>query len=224
VTVPVILRAAPVATDAELMEPEDVQHHEMYSRFSLEPLPNREFTDVPIRVDHSKDEPPIGHVTALRVDESAYGGTWIYVHAKLDYPPQWLRKFTPVSVSRASVSSRTPWGAEWLLVQRAILTEVSLLRPGVKPAHPGARVEWIGKPEPTRSPAAGRGSSDRAPAVGGAEEGEVIYGGGRIRREFPALVTVRSARGEVIRHEPDGSQTIWASEADYRADSLAGIR
>lgn len=152
-TVVAILRAAPVATSHELTEPEGVGHHEMYERGALEPLPNRELRDVPILVDHDKDADAIGRVTALRTDECIYGGTWLFVHAEITDPPAWLRKGTPVSIARASVDSRTPWGAEWRLVQRAILTEVSILPPGVKPAHPGARVEWIGekvspKPKP----------------------------------------------------------------------------
>ena len=45
-----------------------------------------------------------------------------------------------------------------------------------------------------------------------------------IRREFKNPITFRGKRGEVIRNEPDGSQTIWTSETAYREDMLAGVR
>jgi hypothetical protein len=181
-TVVCILRAAPVATNADLLEPEKVEHHELYARSALEPV--RELADVPICIDHFK-VPAIGHVTALRTDDDLYGaGTWIYIHARIDDPPSWLRKGTPVSIARASVQSRTPWDAEWSHVQRAILNEVSLLSPGLKPAHPGARVEWIGAAE--RSPAAER--PDRRFAAG-----EVLHDSGQrlVRRGIGQVLGVR---------------------------------
>jgi hypothetical protein len=172
-SVPVILRAAPVATNAQKLEPETVRHHELYERTALRPRPGLELGDVPICVGHDKDA-RIGRVTALRVEEIR-GDAWLMVHAALDEPPAWLRKFeTAVSISRAAFDTRTPWGAEWELVQGALLVEVSLLRPGTKPAFAGARVEWVGKPQ------------DSQPA------GEIIYHtpGTRVRRTFkpPAIV------------------------------------
>jgi hypothetical protein len=101
---------------------------------------------VPVCVEHDK-EVRIGRVTALRVEE-APDGAWLMIHAALDEPPDWLRKReTAVSIARAAFDTRTPWGAQWQLVQGAILTEVSLLTHGSKPAFAGARVEWVGKPD-----------------------------------------------------------------------------
>lgn len=169
-SVPVILRAVPVATNAQMLEPDTVRHHEMYTRAALRVRPGRELRDLPICVDHDKDV-RIGRATALRVEEEP-GGAWLMIHAALDDPPGWLKKYeTAVSISRAAFNTRTPWGADWELVQDALLTEVSLLSPGTKPALTGARVEWVGKPE----------------------EGEVIYGNGQlIRRTFkPPAITIR---------------------------------
>ena len=150
-----ILRAVPIATNAESMKPEGVTHFEMYARDALHPTPGSELTDVPVRVDHIK-EASVGRVTGLRVDTCVGGpsGTWQYVHVTIDDPPGWLRKGTPVSISRACYQSRTPWDADWLLVQKAILTEVSLLSPGKTPAHPSACVEWMEKREPKPPPVA----------------------------------------------------------------------
>ena len=131
-TVVAILRAAPIATNAESMEPEGVMHFEMYARDALHPHPGRELTDIPVRIDHDKDVSPVGRVTGLRADTCVDGprGMWHYVHVEISDPPPWLCKGTPVSISRAAYRSRTPWDANWLLVQKAILTEVSILSPG----------------------------------------------------------------------------------------------
>ena len=161
-----ILRAAPIATNTESMEPEAVTHFEMYARDALHPRPGRELTDIPVRVDHRKDV-SVGRVTALRADTCVGGprGTWQYVHVEISDPPPWLREGTPVSISRAAYSSRTPWDADWLLVQKAILSEVSILSPGQEPAHPAACVEWMGRREKIpESPATVQTTSDLAVA------------------------------------------------------------
>lgn len=195
-SVPVILRAAPIATNAELMEPEAVSHHEMFERGALRPMLNRELTDIPIRVDHDKDAPTIGHVTALRVDDCWTGGTWLWVHARITDPPAWLRKGTPVSIGHSPFQRRTPWGGEWDLIQRAFLNEVSLLPPGVKAAHPRAAVEWIGERE--HSSAAGE-SSDRSVA------GEVVInhgpGGVLVRRNVGRVTGVSLGSGGWLEFE-----------------------
>lgn len=145
-SVAVILRAAPVATAAELMEPKAVSHHEMYGPDALRPRPGLDLRDIPIRVDHIKDAEPIGRVTALRTDDCWTGGTWLWIHAEIDDPPGWLRKGTPVSIGRSAFDTRRPLGAEWELVSKAFLTEASVLSPGVESAFPRACVEWIGDP------------------------------------------------------------------------------
>ena len=109
-SVTVVLRAAPVATTAELTEPTLVRHHEMFDRAALRPLPGRDVRDIPILVDHRKDAPPIGRVTALRTEECWTGGTWYWIHAEITDPPAWLRKGTPVSISHSAFDKRTPWG------------------------------------------------------------------------------------------------------------------
>jgi hypothetical protein len=150
-TVVAILRAAPVVGFAEMDEP--IEHFEAYAPDALYPRPGTELRDVPVRVDHDKSA-SIGWVTALRVAPAEWGGPpgrWQYVHVEIDDPPVWLRRGTPVSISRAAHSSRTPWGADWLHVQKAILTEVSLLSPGHEPAHPAACVEWLDTARPAVS-------------------------------------------------------------------------
>ena len=184
-TVVAILRAVPIATNAESMNPEGVTHFEMYARDALHPLPGCELTDVPVRVDHVK-EASVGRVTGLRVDTCVGGpsGTWQYVHVAIDDPPGWLRVGTPVSISRACYQSRTPWDADWLLVQRAILTEISLLSPGHEPAHPAACVEWVGK----REPAAAAPTSDAAAGEARQDPPAVLRRSASDREELDELV------------------------------------
>ena len=225
VSVVVILRAAPIATMDELMEPEAVQHHEMFDRCALKPPHGRELSDIPILVDHIKEAEPIGRVTALRTDRCWTGGTWQWVHAEITDPPAWLRKGAAVSISHSAYSTRTPWGAEWDLIQKAFLNEVSILSPGVKPAHPRARVEWIGKPEPQAA------RTDRRPA------GEVIHhppGGVLVRRNTGQVLAVggvplrgtertpRPVGRTLVIDRDDGSQLIYCDQAEYLADLRAG--
>ena len=226
-SVSVILRCCPILTKEHLLDLGAVRHHEVFRTGSLTPVRQGVDTDgvdqfkpIPICVNHQKNR-VIGVVTHLREDDGiTTSGPWLYAHARIDTPPEWLSKDTSVSISYKDVRRRAPLpGQEWSIVDQAWLTEISLLSPSRPPAHPAARVTWIGEPEPRRSPAAGRGPSDPSPAAGGAEEGEVIYGGGRIVRTFATSITTRGPRGEVVRHDPDGSQTWWVSEDEYRADS-----
>ena len=125
-----------------------MKHFELYAAGALRPHPAWNLSDIPIRVDHIKDAPPIGWVTALRTDDCWTGGMWQWIHAEINDPPAWLRKGTPVSISRAAYDTSTHTGGNWPLIRKALLTEVSILSPGHKPAHPRAQVEWIGEPEP----------------------------------------------------------------------------
>ena len=109
-------------------------------------IPAESFRDIPIRVDHDKHGEPIGHVTALRTDPCPHGGTWLWVHAVIDSPPAWMRQGTPVSICRAAFNKRRPWDADFDVISKAILVEVSLLSPGLEPEFRGACVDWIGKP------------------------------------------------------------------------------
>lgn len=195
-TVSAILRAAPIATFEEFSQPDTVRHHEMYDRGALKPLPGRELSEIPVLVDHIKDATPIGRVTGIRTDDCWTGGTWLWVHVEITNPPTWLGKGSGVSIGRSAYSTRTPWGAGWDLIQKAILTEVSILSPGVKPAHPRARVEWIGKPE---SPATGR--TDRRPPAGGV----VIHSPRVIRRAArKPLFSDEGIRERLARAEDSG--------------------
>lgn len=167
-SVPVVLRAAPIATFEELSQPDIVRHHEMYERGALKPRPGLDVLDVPILVDHIKDDTPIGRVRTLRTDECWTGGTWLWVHADIDDPPGWLRKGSGVSIARSAFHTRD-LGAGWDLICKALLNEVSILSPGSKPAFPRAQVVWIG--ERQDSPAVRQPTSDRA-------AGELFYGDG----------------------------------------------
>jgi hypothetical protein len=84
---------------------------------------------------------------------------------RLNDPPAWLRTGSGVSISRSAYSRRDP-GAGWGLIRKALLSEVSILSPGVEPAFPGAQVVWIGDPQPPAS------KTDRTAAD------EILYGDG----------------------------------------------
>lgn len=153
-TVSAILRAAPVLSNLAT----ESDYAEAYTRDSLTPRPGLDLRDIPILVGHEKTSDPIGHVTAIHYDECRRwpGGQWAYVHATITDPPGWLREGTGVSISRSALEYWTPWGCDFEIIQRALVSEVSLLTPGTEPAFAGAAVEWmeIKRETPKRVPPA----------------------------------------------------------------------
>jgi hypothetical protein len=100
--------------------------------------------------------------------------------AELDDAPPWLQKGTPASISH-SACHRTIYNG-WEVIRDGLVTEVSVLSPGVKPAEPLAQLITFTRQE--SPPATTR--ADR-PSVAG----EVFYGGAVIRRNVGRVLAVR---------------------------------
>ena len=170
--VKVILRCAPILTKDDLVDVEKVRHHEMFRTGSLTPATRGVdqngkdiYLDVPVCINHEKSN-VVGVVTHLREDsDPATRGRWLFAHARIDKPPGWLNRDTSVSISYKLLSRSSGLGGDWSRVDRAWLTEISLLAPSCEPAHPGARVVWLEPADkPSRTPAAVETTSDRAVA------------------------------------------------------------
>ncbi len=147
-----LLRVAPVATSAEMMEPESVRHHEMLERGGFRALPGKE---IAVEIDHEGHV--IGHVSDTFCELDPTGGHWLFALAKLDEVPDWLEPGrSGISITRAATFHKTMPGG-WELLRSGTIREISLLSPGVEPAFPRARLMTL-----TRSPAAGSVTSDRA--------------------------------------------------------------
>ena len=161
-----ILRFAPVFTP-KLVGDERLIRDYMVERGALKPLTLAR--PIPVLVNHDESR-QIGTVRTLAVYDELLFGTLVapYYVAHVDITE-------PTAMKRGDGVS---WGYNVLheleiagtrLIRSAIIREVSVLTPGVKPAEPFARVCWVGEHE-APSPAA---VADRAVA------GEVFYGDGR---------------------------------------------
>ena len=170
--VKVILRCVPVITKDDLMDVENVRHHEMFQTGSLTPVRRGVdangkdiYLDVPICVNHEPSN-VVGVVTHLREDSDHTGGHWLFAHARIDKPPGWLNRDTAVSISYKCVNRGSGMGGDWSRVYCGWLTEISLLAPSREPAHPRARVVWLEPVErPSASPAAATTSDRGSPAA-----------------------------------------------------------
>jgi hypothetical protein len=154
-TCEVCIRFAPVFT-TERMAAGVRPGRALYQRGALQFLPGR--STVPLLVDHDKDR-EVGVVHEL-VEWADTDGPWIVARATVTDPPGWLERGTKASFGLATVRRQEIDG--WERVHRALVTEVSVLPPTVRPAEPLAEVVLV---ERTSSSAAGR-TSDRRPAAG----------------------------------------------------------
>jgi hypothetical protein len=120
--------------------------------------------EIPLLVDHDKTQ-QVGVVDLLYRLEWT-DGPWMVASATVHEPPAWLTKHdTKASFSFIALSRGSFTACEH--VMDAFVREVSILSPGTEPAEPLARVLRLAPVDepPNRTPA-----------------GEVIYGGGIIRR------------------------------------------
>jgi hypothetical protein len=129
--------------------------------------------EIPLLIDHDWER-QVGTVDALF--EMPYGdGPWYTAHAAITEPPAWLtQRDTKASFARLNRDSL--WVGRCERVRHAHVTEVSILSPDTRPCEPLAEVTSLRRrqPEPTREP-----------------EGEIIWGGPMVRRDFKTTFTVR---------------------------------
>jgi hypothetical protein len=128
----------------------------------------------PVFINHDRGR-PIGRVREIFIAADVNAGVvrdWYFASAEIPDPPAWLKVSGAVSWSYFAL--RTQQVGETTRILRALISEISILSPATRPAKTLARVAWIGSP-------AAAPSSDRA-AVGAAVGGEIIHGGGLLRR------------------------------------------
>jgi hypothetical protein len=127
--------------------------------------------EAPVFVDH--EDRQIGVVRdVFRMDDTPLRASWWTARVEIDDAPEWLSTNTPASVGFAALHRGTPINGWDDLVRSALVTEVSVLSPGVRPAEPLAKVVFLR--EHATEP-----------------EGEVFYGGPRLTRYFETTITVR---------------------------------
>lgn len=114
----------------------------------------------------------VGDPDAVAMEDTT--GPWLVARAVVTDPPSWLARSTPASLSQ-KILERSSFYAG--LIRHALLDEVSLLSPGVKPAEPLAKVVLLERAEKPSVPAA-RPTSAPARATRSVAGGEVFYGAG----------------------------------------------
>jgi hypothetical protein len=154
-----LLKVAPIHTLKRHNDPTwNREGRTLYSSNSLRFLPYLQ--TVPLLVDHDEDQ-EIGYIhDIIRLSEA--DGPWLLGRAVITAAPSWLKSGTPASLcSKILDHSRfheplAPSLRAHDLVYSAIVTEMSILSPGVKPAEPLAKVVLLQRstatPEPHPSP------------------------------------------------------------------------
>lgn len=131
-------------------------------------------------VDHDEEQ-VIGYVEdILRLED--VDGPWFMGRCVVTNPPGWLKRGTPASLS-SKILARSTFSED--IICDGFVHEISVLSPGVRPAEPLARVELYKRSSPA-APKPKPLSSGRSSAGE-----EIIHGCGRIRRTFPATITIR---------------------------------
>jgi hypothetical protein len=91
----------------------------------------------PVYIDHRKDR-RIGVIRELS-EFADTDGTWLFAHTTITDPPDWLKRGTAASMSYATAQRRS-LGPAHERVLRGLVTEVSVLSPGVLPEETRAKV------------------------------------------------------------------------------------
>jgi hypothetical protein len=135
----------------------------LYARGSLRFKPAD--LDIPLVVDHDINQ-EIGRVR--KIDEiKDVDGRWYVALATVTRRPAWLRRHTGASFEAKPLATMEVNG--WRIVQRALVTEVTVTSPTHEPRDVGAKVLLLdAMPEPKRA--------------AGNREGEPTRGSGIIRR------------------------------------------
>lgn len=145
-----IVKIAPVFDPGRDLDPDLVgRGRTLYSSGSLTLVGNAP----PVLIDHDRGR-PIGVVRELFEHEDT-DRRWICAHCSIDThkAPDWLRggrTGTRASFAIATIDRTTFRGVE--RVVRGLVSEVSVLPPGVKPAEPLASVAWFGPAPVQRQP------------------------------------------------------------------------
>lgn len=217
-----LVKIAQLATADVLLNHESVPAgRELYCPGALQLKPG----GAPVLVNH-EDHRKIGRVLALYEFDDT-DGRWCVARCAIDEPPEWLCRGSSASMAWAALGTGQEMPSGWTRFTGGLVTEVSLLPPGVRPAEPRAKVVLLRTEEERASSPAAVSTSDRAVA------GEVILGGHRIVRHGVGKVLavggrtlspVRRIGRDVIVEHGDGSATIYSgpdAEQEALRDGVA---
>jgi hypothetical protein len=134
--------------DPALVAGKEGEGRTLYDRKSMLTLER----EIPVVVDHDLDQ----RIGVVRwIDELPdTDGSWYAALTEITHPPPWLKRGTRVSFCSRPFQ-RSEYNG-WQIVRRAILEELSVLSPGVRPVEPCAQVLRL-----ERSNGAPRSSSSR---------------------------------------------------------------
>ena len=139
-----LIKFAPLTTLERVNDPRwSRPGRTMYDAGALTLLPGR--PSVPVLVNHDKTR-VIGAVTSLTRFEDV-DGPWLAALAQITDRPPWLERGCRCSFGYGPAGTGQFAGCE--ILRRGVVTEVSVLSPGVEPAEPLAQVLTI---HPTETP------------------------------------------------------------------------
>lgn len=170
-TTTAVIKFAPVVTLKRVNDPtwQDPERT-LYWSGSLELHPDGR--TVPLLVDHDFER-QVGTVDGLF--EMPFGdGPWVCANVTITDPPTWLKQ-QRTKASFARLNRESMWVGRCERVERADITEVSILSPATLPGEPLAEVTLL-RTDPKQE-------RER--------EGEIIWGGPTVRRYYPTTITVR---------------------------------
>jgi len=153
-----LLRFAPAFTPLIVDDAKLVREY-MVERGALVPMSYQK--PIPVLVNHDESR-QIGTVREIAIYDEVISGsrTAPYYVAHVDITePTAMRRGDGVSWAYHPLHTMELAGTK--LIRRALILEVSVLTPAMKPAEALARVVWVGEKQ-TSSPAAGATTSDRA--------------------------------------------------------------
>ena len=132
-----VIKIGPLVTANALRHPCSVRAgRKLYQRGALEFL---SVTGVPLLVDHDTSR-QVGTVHEL-INFPDTDGEWIAARATITDKPEWLKRGTRASFEFASLQDQQVGG--WSRVLRGLVSEVTILSPGVRPLEPRAQVALL---------------------------------------------------------------------------------
>jgi hypothetical protein len=135
-----LIKVAPLVTPDAFHDPASVPAgRTLYQRGGLELMPR-----APLVIDHDCGR-EIGQVRQLAEFRDT-DGLWLAAHCTVANPPEWLKVGTRASFSFGLLSDQRV--GDWRRVLRALVSEVSVLSPGIEPAEPRAKVMLLERHEP----------------------------------------------------------------------------
>ena len=136
-----VIKIGPLVTADVLRNPGSVRaDRKLYQRGGLELL---SLKGVPLLADHDTSR-QVGTVHEL-INFPDTDGEWIAARATITDKPEWLKRGTRASFGFASLQDQQV--GDWSRVLRGLISEVSILSPGVRPVEPLAQVALLYRTE-----------------------------------------------------------------------------